>query len=253
MKSVYTGDEKVAEFESYDELRVGDGKPAFIYEGNALVYPNPVKDGLVLWYDFSGRTNTDGQRGIAEDLSGNGNHGTLQNFNFTPESGYDKNKLLFDGVDDYIATVPPASTNLTWSVTFTPTFKGEDSFLMSSQQSAFYLKLDLNGRVAVSARGVDSPIDYVSVIETETGKTYTIDFVHKDGEYRVYANSQLVGKSAKSMLGQVYGLRNIGRYTAASPRNFLGEIHSVKVYDKVLTAEEIAHNYAIEKERFGIE
>src|SRR5699024_6557555 len=102
MKSVYTGGEKVAEFESYDELRVGDGKPAFIYEGNELVYPNPVKDGLVLWYDFSGRTNADGQRGIAEDLSGNGNHGTLQNFNYTAESGYDKNKLLFDGVDDHI-------------------------------------------------------------------------------------------------------------------------------------------------------
>ena len=36
MKSVYTGGEKVAEFESYDKLRVGDGKPAFIYEGNEL-------------------------------------------------------------------------------------------------------------------------------------------------------------------------------------------------------------------------
>src|SRR5699024_5175874 len=100
MKSVYAGDEKVAEFESYDELRVGDSKPAFIYEGNELVYPNPVKDGLVLWYDLSGRTNTDGQRGIDEDLSGNGNHGTLQNFNYTDESGYGNNSLIFDGVDD---------------------------------------------------------------------------------------------------------------------------------------------------------
>lgn len=122
MKSVYTGGEKVAEFESYDELRVGDGKPAFIYEGNELVYPNPVKDGLVLWYDFSGRTNADGQRGIAEDLSGNGNHGTLQNFNFTPESGYDKNKLSFDGVDDYVLAKNPLAhqmpENQSWSVEF---------------------------------------------------------------------------------------------------------------------------------------
>lgn len=110
MKSVYTGEEKVAEFESYDELRVGDGNPAFIYEGSELVYPNPVKDGLILWYDFSGRTNADGQRGVAEDLSGNGNHGTLQNFNYTAESGYDKNKLLFDGVDDFLQ-VPETGLN----------------------------------------------------------------------------------------------------------------------------------------------
>src|SRR5699024_2064161 len=122
MKSVYTGGEKVADFESYDALRVGDGKSAFIYEGNELVYPNPVKDGLVLWYDFSGRTNTDGQRNIAEDLSGNGNHGTLQNFNYSAESGYDKNKLLFDGVDDYVSAKNPLAhqmpENQSWSVEF---------------------------------------------------------------------------------------------------------------------------------------
>ena len=211
-----------------------------------------VQDGLVLHYDFSHESNTSEYKDKAFDYSGNGNHGELQNFNFTEESGYAEDGLKFDGVDDGIVTVPPASTNLTWSVTFTPTFKGEDSFLMSSQQNAFYLKLDLNGRVAVSARGVDTPIDYLSTITTETGKTYTIDFTHKDGKYRVYANSQLIGKSDKSMSGQVYELRNIGRYTTASPRNFLGEVHSVKVYDKVLTSEEIAHNYQIEKEKFDI-
>src|SRR5699024_5143421 len=122
MKSVYVGGEKVAGFESYDELRVGENKPAFIYEGNEIVYPNPVKDGLVLWYDFSGRTNADAQRGIAEDLSGNGNHGTLQNFNYTSESGYDKNKLLFDGVDDEIGFTDVISEQTTenqrWSVEF---------------------------------------------------------------------------------------------------------------------------------------
>src|SRR5699024_4972365 len=84
-------------------MNIGSLNTPFIYRGEELIYPNPVKDGLVLWYDFSGRTNADSQRGIAEDLSGNGNHGTLQNFNYTAESGYDKNKLLFDGVDDEIA------------------------------------------------------------------------------------------------------------------------------------------------------
>src|SRR5699024_9801236 len=112
-------------------MNIGDMGVPFIYQGEELIYPEYVKDGLVLHYDFSGMTNEDETKGITRDLSGNGNHGTLQNFNFTPESGYDKNKLIFDGVDDYIATVPPASTNLTWSVTFTPTFKGEDSFLLS--------------------------------------------------------------------------------------------------------------------------
>src|SRR5699024_1287605 len=37
---------------------------------------------------------------IIEDLSGNNNDGNLQNFNFTEESGYKDNTLVFDGVDD---------------------------------------------------------------------------------------------------------------------------------------------------------
>ena len=32
-----------------------------------------------------------------------------------------------------------------------------------------------------------------------------------------------------------------------------GNIYSTRVYNRALTPEEIAHNYAIEKERFGIE
>src|SRR5699024_1503835 len=169
MKSVYTGGEKVAEFESYDELRVGDGKPAFIYEGNELVYPNPVKDGLVLWYDFSGRTNTDGQRGIAEDLSGNGNHGTLQNFNFTPESGYDKNKLLFDGVDDKVTEISP---------TVNAIYTYESTFLISSQQSDWGGVFGNYNHISGDRAGAN-----ISAHNITTGTSVRVAYSTSSGEY----------------------------------------------------------------------
>lgn len=72
-----------------------------------IVDPNIPTDGLVCYLDARGKYNTDVYRNTLLDLSGNGNHGTLQNFSFTEESGYVKDLsgggtsgLSFDGVDD---------------------------------------------------------------------------------------------------------------------------------------------------------
>lgn len=73
-----------------------------------IVDPNIPMDGLVCYLDTRGKHNADVYRNTLLDLSGNGNHGTLQNFNFTEESGYVNNLsggvsgLKFDGVDDQI-------------------------------------------------------------------------------------------------------------------------------------------------------
>src|SRR5699024_4123536 len=103
-------------------IKLGNTDIPFVFRGDELMYPNYVKDGLVLHYDFSGMSNSDESRGVAKDLSGNGNDGTLQNFNFTEESGYDKNKLIFDGVDDYVSAKNPLAhqmpENQSWSVEF---------------------------------------------------------------------------------------------------------------------------------------
>lgn len=266
MKSVYAGDEKVAEFESYDELRVGANKPAFIYEGNELVYPNPVKDGLVLWYDFSGRTNADGQRGIAEDLSGNGNHGTLQNFNFTPESGYDKNKLLFDGVDDKVIEISP---------TVNAVYTYESTFFISSQQS------DWGGVFGnYNHKSGDRAGGNISAYKDATSSSVRVAYADSSGEYRslstvadveqvnhvtavfgegserIYINGELRNENTYGYTPipstEDFGL-SLGVWESVPSYRFDGDVFSVRAYNRPLTAEEIAHNYAIEKERFNIQ
>ena len=264
MKSVYTGGEKVAEFESYDELRVGDGKPAFIYEGNELVYPNPVKDGLVLWYDFSGRTNADSQRGIAEDLSGNGNHGTLQNFNYTPESGYDKNKLLFDGVDDYVQATQNTYENFTVEMVLRlkpfqkvgSIFGSRRSVFIDTEESGIEIRNDSNSLLryyitdgtTMSTNGVGAGIDM-------SEKIFHLLFLRGvDGGF-IAINGQEVSRFSAQDVGTITDSRPLSLGTRGSSATYgqNAEFSSFKFYDKALTSEEIAHNYAIEKERFGIE
>lgn len=75
-------------------------------KGGVIQDPSIPTDGLVCYLDTRGKNNTDKHRATLLDLSGNGNHGTLQNFNFTEESGYAKDisrgytGLKFDGIDD---------------------------------------------------------------------------------------------------------------------------------------------------------
>ena len=262
MKSVYTGDEKVAEFESYDELRVGDGKPAFIYEGSELVYPNPVKDGLVLWYDFSGRTNADSERGVAEDLSGNGNHGTLQNFNYTSESGYDKNKLLFDGVDDRIENNTIAWGQQSISASFVFKLSSLNNTLTSIMQMGsgtgrLWLRfvgtsLSLNtywgqsgSDYSISKYYASPPTDFVFYI------TIVVD--RENNNQTLYLNGESVGSMDIPLSKGIDWASpiRIGLNSSYFPPD--GYYQDIKFYNRPLTAEEISHNYTIEKERFGIE
>lgn len=67
---------------------------ARIYHKDTLIYPNPVKDKLLLWYDTMGGSNSILGRGILEDLSGNGNDGILSGFSYGKGSGYQSEKEL---------------------------------------------------------------------------------------------------------------------------------------------------------------
>src|SRR5699024_10939576 len=120
-----------------------------------LVYPNPVKDGLVLWYDFSGMTNTDHSRGTAYDLSRNGNHGTLQNFNYTAESGYGNNSLTFDGVDDSVS-IPLGESSQSFSFLINLSILNRViTRLVSFSSIHFYLRIEVDGSIRLNTESYD--------------------------------------------------------------------------------------------------
>lgn len=251
---VYRGVDKVAELGSYDELRVGANKPAFLYEGSELVYPTPIRDGLVLWYDFSGRTNNDAKRGVAEDLSGNANHGTLQNFNYTAESGYDKNRLLFDGVDDYVGVDVPIND---FTITFSLELSGTgDQFFFGGDINTFYLRKYLGDRLHASVyTDTQKTIQSLGVFKnTGESEKHSVGLILDSQRLKVSLihNGIIIQEEDLTSSTIPFTLTTLGQWGSDS-RRFSGSIFSASVYNRPLTPEEIAHNYAIEKERFGIE
>lgn len=263
-KTIYTQGKQVGSFNNWDELRIGANHPAFIWQGDKLVYPNPILDGLVLWFDFSGMTNSDTNRGIATDLSGNGNHGTLQNFNYTAESGYDKNKLLFDGVDDYITSENTTgwvdTGKLTVEVVLKTNFADRQHFILGKSYTSFDMALR-SGYLNIwysdgtIANYVQSPF-YDTVLSD--GKTHCLTVVfHKDiSGVELYVDGKKYGEDYKSNSKDLTGFSNqpfeIGHRVGGRDK-YVGNIYSTRIYNRPLSSSEIAHNYAIEKERFGIE
>jgi hypothetical protein len=52
-----------------------------------------------------------------------------------------------------------------------------------------------------------------------------------------------------------FGVTGISGVCAINPRAdypFVGEVCALRLYSRALTADEIAHNYAVDKERFNL-
>ena len=233
---------------------IGDEDVARIYTGDNIVHPLPVQDGLVLWYDFMGRRNSDAKRGIAEDLSGNGKDGELLNFAFEEGSGYE-NGLSFDGVDDYIEldNFLEGESSITLEVSFHHIYRNAYGGLLSARKSAQVgLTLLIRGtrslllqRNSVAQRY--APDNVINNEPTHFVVTLTSERV------AVYTNGSLFGEelSEDTVLLNHPSLY-IGTDSTDPSYSFNGSMFSYRIYNRELTPEEIAHNYAIEKERWNL-
>ena len=244
-------------------IEIGDKKVGFVFQGDELIYPAYIKDGLVLHYDFAGMGNNDVTRGIARDLSGNGNDGVLENFAYDEGSGYVDNGLEFDGVDDYVQGNEEMcfdSTNFSMSFVYQmieeprQTFRAIGTFGHIRSLIGFFQSNSL--RVFYSGGGGSPSADFGrNFVDIYQPNHYTFNFDNVNLKISLYANGEFIAERdmvtempgdkdlIMAVLGGNYGS---GEFTKQS-------IYSFRKYNRLLTPEEIAHNYKIDKHRFNIQ
>lgn len=246
----------VLENESQTEINVGDiptydnqtwistvkddVNPRIVTECEVTEIFDYIKDGLIGYYTGRGRSNTDENKNILPDLSGNGNDLENKNFAYTGDSGYGDGYIQYDGVDDF--------SNVAWTDVTTKSVLLVCEDIVNTKQSPYYSLTSMIGNDRSLFGGISNgkiPANniYGYFNSSNLGsELYTKDFSLEKGILNIY-------------LGNTGGLINnpeyvynlcigAGNFYANPPRySCKVKIYDFLAYTRKLTDEEIEHNY----------
>jgi len=197
----------------------------------------PITDpNLVAWWTLD-----EGSGTVALDWSGHGNHGTLAN---GPQwvNGYDGGALQFDGSDDSVIYYLPAEE--TWSAYTVAVWAKAGSIWQSNNSCVFANHMIYATDTPSFQFSFDAVNNYQyhGSVDQIMGPVTTA-WVHLaatcDGPTtNLYYNGDLVASVSTGAINPVFSKFAIG-INRAEDNWFEGTIDNVRIYDKVLTADEI--------------
>jgi hypothetical protein len=209
-----------------------------------------VTNGLVLALDAADRNSYVSGSTIWNDVSGNGNNGTLTN-----GPTFSNNSIVFDGVDDRITCTNNASVQITvgtigaWinANSNNTSFRG-----IITKQNAWGLFLSDNVLVAY---------DWGALVTRSTG----INIGNNTWNYVAMSFTETIGTPSNNAILYLNGnpiLTTTVRHSSHavtvqigdgnSVQYFSGRIPSAHIYNRVLLAQEVLQNYNAQKSRFGL-
>jgi len=222
--------------------------------------PKIVTDGLVLCLDAADRNSYPGSGSTWYDLSGQNNHGSINNCTFANGVCY------FDGTNDYIECNHSSSLSMTseitieysvkpiWDTPYTPIIDKRNGPSGTENYSTWI--------------GNDKLLDYIARPDSDkrplvngtsiftSGNWYIIQItVDTSGNIKCYINSQkfdttggAVGPSNTSPL-VIGGINNSSGVTQSLGDGYIGY---VKIHNIALKQNELLQNYNATKGRFGL-
>ena len=217
-----------------------------------------VKDNLLVHYDAIRNTNSghDYLTTTWKDLSGNNNDGNLYGFSFDENSGWTNNSLNING-KMYVRAINRDLTDFTNEdftviVTFRTPEIISDPVLVSTggwKKNGFYIQFRTNNCVSlnVNQTGASQSI-WTLQNSLKPNQLTNLTFVRSGSTIKSYINGNYNTK-----INTALDLENAAfAYTINNNKNWVGEIMNTKVYNRVLTDEEIKNNYNVDKYRFDV-
>jgi hypothetical protein len=217
--------------------------------------PATVTSGLVLELDAGNIKSYQSGSTTWFDKSGNANNGTLTNgptFN-TGSLG----SIVFDGVDDYVTgSCSLTGQNITINMWCYPTTTGVyrtplTNKILDFTMTGYAIQQRNNGTfwVAIGIWGVSS--DYVSDIPYSINQWINLSMTYNGTTIAAYKNGSLFGTTPSTRTFST-GSLIIGAGQRANTEYFSGNISSVQIYNRSLSASEVQQNFNATRARFGI-
>lgn len=253
------------------KIKIKDtSKPDVAYYYYVDKYDYPVTENgfkyenLILHFDGTNNTGNGHSDGAAvwQDLSGNGNNGTLTNFSYNTASGWKSDALQFDGSDDGVSIGDSLQDLFKNGNTIEMKIKvneldARDIFIGNYDTNNkdicvnYEKKVDNSLRQYIGAGAMDVA---TNPLITSTERDYTISYVFDktNGNLFVYIDGELKYSIDNEMINSYnYNWTNawIGRDTRTGATCLNGEIYSVRIYESLLTELEVKNNYEAEKQK----
>ena len=211
---------------------------------------------LQLYYDGINNTGTGHDSSITtwQDLSGNGNNGTING------ATWGSNYLSFDGTDDWVAIGEMNYDKFTLEViAMTTTAPTSSNCLIGNWHAGGYGLAITSGRYArINSYISDAWVDLKASKKSNINQLYhyvgTYDGtnlkIYQDGvlSNSVTTNGNLITTTKSTIMA--LGVNPTG--SSAEKDFFAGNIYSVRIYNRALTDNEILHNYQVDKNRFNL-
>ena len=236
--------------------------------------PRIVTDGLVLALDAGNAKSYPGSGTTWNDLSGNGNNGTLINMDSSNYDSVNGGVFTFDGTNEYIDLFESSSILSVGSyATIECWFKSDDigteNFRVlfgwrAPNESASYFGIgNLSSFTNTeSIQVLYGSSQFIAYVE-ETSSTYHDGNWHHavatigPGNHKIYVDG-----IEKNMLyrnsSNNYSVANVFTFQLMVGRRaqvsgyFNGNISSLKIYDRILAPQEVQQNYNALKGKYGI-
>ena len=211
-----------------------------------------IHDGLLVHYDGYNKPVDN----VWDDLSGNGNNGTLYNFS---DDSFGNNGIQFDGINDYIGIGEFNYPNITYEILFSNKLNDTtQKHLVSNAEAGGGGLLINSGTSLVGSYYLKDGYKNVFGPNLTDNKIYTAALTY-DGNYlKLYLDGVCVA-TLENNDGIVFPLNNTILVISGNPGGetvsqqfFSGTVYSFRAYDRALNDDEINNNYKIDKYRFGV-
>lgn len=219
-----------------------------------------VRDGLVLHLDAANVKSYPGSGTVWNDLSGNGNNGTLTNG--PTFDANNKGSFVFDGVNDYVnlnsASLLPVGISDRTIVAFikTPT-SFPASYLhvihwgTAGTSQAFGMAIFSNG--GLNTHPWSGAPSQGSVI-TGTDYCLAVSYTHSGFLHKFWINGISQGSGIAREINTGTTDARIGTRISTTTEYWgpTGKIYNVQVYNRALSSTEIQQNFNAMRDRYGI-
>ena len=230
----------------------------YIPESNAIGGDEYVKSGLILHLDGLDNTKNghNNSTNVWEDLSGNNNNGTIKGASWLNDG------LYFDGVDDWVPIKELNYPEVSLEVVFKDNSIPDNShhYMFCNMEQGGYGLGNNGSNGLVGQVCVNNEYQYLSIDNFDSTIKNTLTITSNGKESKLYLNGNLV-KSIIVENGIISYPNNstimaLGTNPEGSTNiqleSYKGNIFSARMYNRVLTEQEVKNNYEIDKSRFGM-